>query len=99
MLKSQAKVLKIYRKLEIIDKWQATKGARRMPWYWEAMKDVAICENPRWADKQASTRGCPNGETHFLTEVSSAESIGREKQTQGTETSKYLEEEKLKKIP
>ena len=76
----------------IIDKWQATKGTRRMPWHWEAMKDVAICEKPRRADKQASTRGYPNGETQFLIELSSTESIGGEKQTQGTETSKYLEE-------
>ncbi len=56
------------------------------------MKGVAICEKPRWADKQASTRGYPNGVTQLLLELSSAESIGREKQTQGTETSKYLEE-------
>ena len=28
------------------------------------MKDVAVCDKPRGADKQALIRGCPNGETH-----------------------------------
>ncbi len=28
------------------------------------MKDVAICDKPRGADKQALIRGFPNGETH-----------------------------------
>ena len=34
-----------------------------MPWYWEAMKDVASCDKPRGAAKQAVIRGCPNGKT------------------------------------
>ena len=25
---------------------QATKGARRMPWHWEPMKDVVSCDKP-----------------------------------------------------
>ena len=28
---------------------QAIKGARRMPWRWEAMKDAASCDKPRVA--------------------------------------------------
>jgi len=34
-----------------------------MPRLEEAMKDVAICDKPRGADKQALIRGFPNGET------------------------------------
>ena len=34
-----------------------------MPWLEKAMKDVAICDKPRGADKQALIRGFPNGET------------------------------------
>ena len=42
---------------------QATKGIWWMPWYQPAKKDVASCEKPRGAAKQALIRGCPNGET------------------------------------
>ena len=28
---------------------QATKGAGRMPWHWEPMKDVISCDKPRGA--------------------------------------------------
>ena len=42
---------------------QATKGARWMPWRETAMKDVASCDKPRGAAKQALIRGFPNGET------------------------------------
>ena len=34
-----------------------------MPWDGEAMKDVAACDKPRGAGKQALIRGFPNGET------------------------------------
>jgi len=34
-----------------------------MPWLEMAMKDVAICDKPRGADKQALIRGFPNGKT------------------------------------
>jgi hypothetical protein len=34
-----------------------------MPWREKAKKDVASCEKPRGAAKQALIRGCPNGET------------------------------------
>ena len=42
---------------------QVTKGSWWMPWRWKPKKDVAGCEKPREAVKQASIRGCPNGET------------------------------------
>ena len=34
-----------------------------MPWRLQAMKDVAACDKPRGAGKQALIRGFPNGET------------------------------------
>ena len=39
-------------------------------------------------------RKYPNGETHYVEDIVSAR-----RQTQGTETSKYLEEKKTKVIP
>ncbi len=42
---------------------QAIKGVRWMPWREEAMKDVASCDKPRGAAKQALIRGLQNGET------------------------------------
>jgi hypothetical protein len=42
---------------------QVSKSKRWMPWHLEPKKDVAICDNPRGADKRASIRGSPNGET------------------------------------
>ena len=45
--------------------------------------------------KQASIRGCPNGETHVgKTHVRRDESIVAYEQTQGSEPSQYLEEKK-----
>ena len=41
--------------------------------------------------KQELIRRCPNGATRYLEEISS---VAIQKRTQGTETSKYLEEEK-----
>lgn len=35
---------------------EAIKGVRRMPRYWEAMKDVSGCEKYRRAAKKALTR-------------------------------------------
>ena len=46
------------------------------------------------------TRRCPNGETHGgEPPVPVTEYIGRAEGTQGTETSKYLEEKKENSIP
>ena len=35
------------RKCESTCNGQATKGAGRMPWHWEPMKDVISCDKPR----------------------------------------------------
>ena len=37
-----------------------------MPRLEQAMKDVAGCDKPRGAAKQAVIRGSPNGETHLF---------------------------------
>ena len=69
-----------------------------MPWQSEAMKDVVTCDKPRLACKLALIRGFPNGETHPLAGISNW--IHRlERQTRGTETSKYPEEKKSTEIP
>ena len=79
---------------------EATKGIRWMPWRWRAMKDVVGCEKPRRAVKQASTRGCPNGETRHgesrvvVTWIHSVAML-----TGGSETSQYPEENKSIEIP
>ena len=43
-------------------------------------------------------RRYPNGATPYLEEIRSPP-LGRERQTQGTETSKYLQEQKITMIP
>ena len=64
-----------------------------MPWHLEAMKDVGNCEKLRGAITQAAIRRSPNGKTLLTVgKESPAEYISRLKQTQGTETSKYLKE-------
>ena len=63
------------------------------------MKDVEICDKPRRADKQALTRGSPNGKTHPACRISCTEYIGVKKRTRRTETSKYPEEKKSTEIP
>ena len=55
---------------------QVNKRIWWMPWRQQAMKDVVICDKPRRADKQALTRGFPNGETHLIYQVSHTEYIG-----------------------
>ena len=89
------------RRLTVIDKCdQATKGVRWMSWHREATKDVGACDKPREAGNQALIRGCPNRETGRDDLPSlPAECIGRVERTQGTETSKYLEEQKKTLIP
>jgi hypothetical protein len=42
-----------------------------MPRRQEAMKDVAACDKPRGAGKQALIRGYPNGETHRVNGIRS----------------------------
>ena len=56
---------------------QAFKRMWWMPWQPEAMKDAVGSEMPRGAVKQALIRGCPNGETHLIYQVSLTEFIGK----------------------
>ena len=71
-----------------------------MPWYQEAMKDVGSCEKLRGAATQVSIRRYPNGETRAgECRPPHTEYIGVLEPTQGTETSKYLEEKKSTEIP
>ena len=66
-----------------------------MPRYQEAMKDVGSCEKLRGVATQILIRRCPNGETRVgECRPPCAEYIGVKEPTQGTETSKYLEEKK-----
>ena len=46
-------------------KGQANKGAGRMPWHWEPMKDVISCDKPRGGAKYPLIRGSLNGATHW----------------------------------
>ena len=71
-----------------------------MPWQLEAMKDVGNCDKLRGVVTQAMIRRSPNGKTHLVEdEIPYTEYIGVLEQTQGTETSKYLKEEKTTVIP
>jgi len=59
------------------------------------MKDVAACEKSREGGKQPVIRESPNGVTQRdEVALSSAEYIGVEKGTWGSETSQYPEEKK-----
>ena len=60
-----------------------------MPWLWEAMKDVVSCDKLRGAAHKHYIRRFPNGTTY-----GAEGAISERKPTQGTETSKYLEEKK-----
>lgn len=64
-----------------------------MTWYQKATKDVAGCEKPRGTAKQVLIRGFPNGVTHpdVNREILS---VRIRKQTEGSETSQYLQEKK-----
>ena len=62
-----------------------------MPRLSEAKKDVISCDKLRGSANRNYIRRFPNGATQYREAVLSRV-IG--KQTQGTETSKYLEEEK-----
>lgn len=70
-----------------------------MPWHWQAMKDVATCDKPRLEGNiliPGDFRiGQPNQSNVwlYLTEY-----IGKSKPTEGTEISKYLQEEKTNVI-
>jgi hypothetical protein len=71
-----------------------------MSWHREATKDVVACDKLREAGKQALIRRFPNEETHpDNIGIPATEFIGGKERTQGTETSKYLEEKKETSIP
>ena len=79
---------------------QTLKGVWWMSWHQEATKDVAACEKLRGVGKQALIRRCLNAETRHDNLMSlPPEFIGWVERTQGTETSKYLQEKKKKLIP
>jgi hypothetical protein len=79
---------------------QITKGVWWMPWHQEAMKDVVACDMLRRAGKQALTRRFLNAETRPVNSRSPAvECIDGMERTQGTETSKYLQEKRKTFIP
>jgi hypothetical protein len=70
---------------------EVNKGVWGMPRLSEAKKDVISCDKLRGSANRNYIRRFPNGATQC---TEGALSIVRWKQTQGTETSKYLEEEK-----
>ena len=71
-----------------------------MPWQKQAMKDVASCDKLRGAAHRRYIRRSPNGETHLSKpQVHPTQYIGGNEQTQGSEPSQYLEEEKTTVIP
>ena len=73
---------------------QAEKCTGWMPRHEPAMKDVASCEKPRGAASKRRSGGVRMGKPGG----GNVPSPEREP-TQGTETSKYLEEEKSTEIP
>ena len=66
-----------------------------MPWLSEAKKDVISCEKPRGGANNRYIRGYPNGATRQVEDLTPP----KEGRTQGTETSKYLQEKKTTVIP
>ena len=70
---------------------EVNKGVWGMPRLSEAKKDVISCDKLRGSANRNYIRRFPNGATQC---TEGALSTVRWKQTQGTETSKYLEEEK-----
>ena len=66
-----------------------------MPWYEKSMKDVTTCDMPRIGGNSPRPEDLRIGQPITSNVVISAsEFIGCVKTTQGTETSKYLVEEK-----
>ena len=67
-----------------------------MPWRREAMKDVASCDKPRGAANRLRSGDFRMRKlARANLEHPPAEHISWRKGTQGTETSKYLEEKKI----
>jgi hypothetical protein len=68
-----------------------------MPWYREAMKDVISCDKPRvgannlrTVDFRMGKPGLGNARSFLI--------VRWEKRTEGSETSKYLQEKKSKRF-
>jgi hypothetical protein len=70
---------------------EVRKGVWGMPRLSEAKKDVISCEKLRGSANRSYIRRCPNGATHHAEGMVSA---AMQRQTRGTETSKYPEEKK-----
>ena len=70
---------------------EVNKGVWGMPRLSEAKKDVISCDKLRGSANRNYIRRFPNGVTQC---TEGALPVVRREQTQGTETSKYLEEEK-----
>ena len=51
-------------------KGQAKKGAGRMPWHWEPMKDVVNCDKLRGVVSRRYIRRFPNGATRLIADQS-----------------------------
>ena len=81
-------------------KGQAIKSAGRMPWRQEPKKDGVSTEMPRGvASRHRSVDVRMGKPTTFNGVVSLPEQNRVRKVTEGTETSKYLEERKSNEIP
>jgi hypothetical protein len=66
-----------------------------MPWYEKSMKDVITCDKPRIGGNNLKSGDLRMGQPIMSNVmISTSEYIGCMKATQGTETSKYLVEEK-----
>ena len=52
------------------DNGQAKKGAGRMPWHWEPMKDVVNCDKLRGVVRRHYIRRFPNGATRLIADQS-----------------------------
>ncbi len=66
-----------------------------MPWYEKSMKDATTCDKPRIGGNDLRPEDFRMGQPITSNVViSTSEFIGCVKTTQGTETSKYLVEEK-----
>ena len=71
-----------------------------MPRHYKAKKDAATCEKPRRDGNNLRPGDLRIGQPNWgNAQLSSAEFIGREKQTQGSETSQYLQERKSNETP
>ena len=93
--KYSSRVFSFTLRILIMSIGQVTKSARRMPWRQEPMKDGASTEMPRGvASRHRSVDVRMGKPTTFNRVVSLSESNRVRKVTEGTETSKYLEEKK-----